>query len=129
EGGKSGIKRTKTKVPSRRGQKRTNLSLCRRSGPAPGTVIPCLLVHHRRHLGFVGELLGENFLPISSPVLLSAKIDAPADERIVVDIYRLPVHDFRDEFVRWQTLHRGKPLRRIRNSDLKTGGGEQVLLL
>src|SRR6201997_4279285 len=97
--------------------------------PAPGAPIPCLLVHYRRHLGLIGKLLGENVLPVSRPVLLRAEIAASADKRIGVQVHRLAIHHFSDEFVRRQAFHRREALWRIGNFDLKSGGGEQVLLL
>jgi hypothetical protein len=99
------------------------------SGPAPGTPIPCLLVHHRGHLGLVGKLLCKNLLSVSAPVLLRAEIDASAHKRIGVQVHRLAVYYLSDKFVRRQAFHRREALRRIGNFDLKSGGGEQVLLL
>src|SRR5262245_32529265 len=105
--------------------KRTNGS----SGPAPGALLPGLLIEDRRHLRLVGELLGENLPPVSRPILLAAKVDASAHERIGIKVHRLPIYCSGDEFIRRQTLHRGKTLRRIGDSHLKSRRSEQVLLL
>jgi len=80
-------------------------------------------------LRLVGKLPGENLPPVSRPILLAAEVDAPADERIGIEVHRLPIHHASDKFVRWQALHRGKTLRRVGDFHLKSGGGEQVLLL
>src|SRR5207244_12734096 len=99
------------------------------SWPPPGAPFPCLLVHHRRHLSLVGELLSQDLLPISSPVLLPTEIDAPADQWIGVEVNWLPVHNTGDELVRRQPLHRRQALRRVSNSDLKSRRSEQIFLL
>ena len=77
----------------------------------------------------VGKLPGENLPPVSRPILLAAEVDAPADERIGIEVDRLPIHHESDKFVRWQALHRGKTLRRVGDFHLKSCRSDQVFLL
>src|SRR3982074_1779391 len=54
--------------------------------PVPATPVPAVLVGHGGHLLFIGDLLGQDVLPVGAIGLLVADVEAVANHRVGIDV-------------------------------------------